>query len=105
MLVPQSLQAFYQRLSLQTEDSNRAQNVMIQATKGGMEYIQSRKACDLLIKLKRHHLGTNDVEWSVQKTCKLLGDRQQMIVKMKIMRKKIAEAFRKMAEKREESSR
>ena len=104
MLIPRNLQAFYRYLSNRRPGSNQIFNAMMQATKGSTDYIQARKVCDLLVALKKQNMATNDIEYGVRKTCRMLSRRQQMVVKMSIMRKKIGDAFTDMARKKARSS-
>ena len=79
-------------------DSDRAYDAMMQATKGSVKYIRCRKKCDLLVALKKSGLSTNDVEDGVEKTCKMLTEKQRHEVKMKLTRQQIADAYRKLEE-------
>ena len=98
MIIPYTLQVFLRRLSFKGQDSNRIFNAMMQATRGSIEYIQSRKVCDFLVMMKKCKLGTN--EFGVRRTCHLLNSQQQQMIKMKIMRKKIGDAFTELAKKK-----
>ena len=105
MIIPNWLQAFYRRISLKGEDSDRIYNAMMQATKSSFESVHARKVCDLLVTLKKYKVGTNDVEYGVRRSCQLLSEKRKSLIKMEIMRKKIGDAFCVMMKKRRDSAR
>ena len=75
MILEYTLHAYLERLSQKCEDdSNRCYGAMVQAMKDSLNKIKARKVCDFLITLKRNHVGTNEVEHGIRKTCKLLSD-------------------------------
>ena len=76
MIIPYTLQAFYRRISSGEPDGDRVYDAMVQATKGSSRYTRSRKACDLLVKLRRSGLAVNEVEHSVERTCQILSEKQ-----------------------------
>ena len=75
---------------------------MMQATKSSLVYNRIRKKCDLLVKLKKNKIATNDVEYGVRREWLMMNPKQQMVIKMKIMRKKIGVAFTELMQKKVE---
>ena len=107
MIIPQHLQAFYREISLSVErhDQDQVYEAMMQATRSSFESVRARKVCDLLVTLKKNNVATNDVEHGIRRSCCKLTCRQQLVVRMDIMRAKIKDAYKDMARKRIENAR
>ena len=76
----------------------------MQATRSSFESVRARKVCDLLVTLKKNNVATNDVEHGIRRSCCKLTCRQQLVVRMDIMRAKIKDAYKDMASKRIENA-
>ena len=75
-------------------DKDRTITAMIQACKSSVKRIEHAKVVTLLKTLKQKGIGTNEVEHGVNRTCALLSENARLKVKMKIMSRKIADAYK-----------
>ena len=77
----------------------------MRSTKNTMRSVRARKICDFLVRLKQLKMSTPEVESNIKRTCRLLNEREKQYVKMKIMRKKIADSFECLRSERKNTSR
>ena len=76
---------------------------MVQASKNSVKALEHAKVIKLLKELRSKQIGTNEVEFSVNRTCKMLSTSAAQNVKMKIMSAKISDAFKESKRRRRES--
>ena len=104
MLIPPSLQANFQKLSLDGSiynndcNQNQVYNAMVRATISSIETVNCKNVCDVLRKLKKKGVGTAEVENLSRKLCRLKcntngGVRTQFKIKIMVMKNKISDAF------------
>ena len=94
MNIPNSVYAKFKDISRNTDNSNRILTAMINAIKSTMKKIRSRCTIDFLRNLKKHDIGTNEVEHNVRRTCKMLNEGERKRLKKRIMRCKINDTYR-----------
>ena len=88
----------YKRLTSDFDNQDQIVTAMLQATKNSEKQARFTLVIKLLKTLKRKQIGTNSVEFGVNKTCSVLSDSAKMTIKMKIMTAKIADAYAKLRE-------
>ena len=86
----------FTKLCRYTDDKDLIITAMIQATKDSVQQIRHSQVIKLLKALRDIHIGTNAVEFGVNKTCSMLSDNAKLTVKMKIMNAKISDAYREL---------
>ena len=88
----------YKKLCRNSDNGDQIVTAMIQATKNSIKQAKCTQVIKLLKALKSKQIGTNSVEFGVNKTCSMLSDSAKMRIKMKIMAAKIADAYAKLRE-------
>jgi len=93
MNIPQTLKAEFNQLCMNLENQNQVFEAMICTTTKSMKKIKQQGVCDLLKRLRKNNVATNEVEHGVNKLCKLWSSNQKNGLKRKLMRHKISDAI------------
>ena len=83
----------FQNLCRDATDKDQIITAMIQACKSSVKRLEHSKVIKLLKALRDKQIGTNEVEYTVNRACKLLSDNAKLKIKIKVMSAKIASAF------------
>ena len=88
-----TLFAEIKQISTNTENQNQVFAAMKRVIKDNRRKIQCQCKCNLLKRLRTLKIGTNDVEYVVMKLRNKCSNSFNMNLKMKMMRRKISEAY------------
>ena len=73
---------------------------MRQIATANLNYVHSELVCKMLRTLLRRNLRTNDIEYTIEKSLKQCTECFKLEAKRKLMRMKIADAYRKQKEQK-----
>ena len=93
----------FHHLCRNSNNKDQIITAMVQASKNSVKALEHAKVTRLLRELRSRQVGTNEVEFSVNRTCKMLSATASLKVKMKIMSAKIADAFKESRRRKRES--
>ena len=93
MLIQLPVEQFQNLCRNTTTNKDQIITAMIQACKSSVKRLEHSKVIKLLKTLRDKKIGTNEVEYTVNRACNLLSDNAKLKVKMKVMSAKIASAF------------
>ena len=96
MYINEHLIHAYRTLSYTCDDQNQVLNAMICATKYTIKTFKCRSRCWLLRTLRKEGVGTNEVEYGVERVANQLGVRAKQTIKMKVMRGKVSDAYNEL---------
>ena len=75
MYINDNLLIAYRNISSNCDDPNRVMSAMICATKDTIRTYECRCRCWLLNRLRKRGVGTNEVEYGVERLCKSMTPR------------------------------
>ena len=96
MYINEHLIHAYRTLSYTCDDQNQVLNAMICATKYTIKTFKCRSRCWLLRTLRKEGVGTNEVEYGVERIASRLGIGTKQTMKMKVMRGKVSDAYNEL---------
>ena len=97
--------ALFQNICQHNSNAGQIAKVMLQALKSTCKTIRFSGVCHMLKELKRKRVGTNEVEYGVNRACSVLSANAKNKVKMQIMSGKIGDAYRNLRKQEIENSR
>ena len=82
--------------NLNNSSSNRVYNTMMRATKSTTNKLNNASICKFLVALRRNGVGTNEVEHNIRRLCKETSINTKNMIKSRIMRWKINDAYKNL---------